>query len=67
MISILRLEGMPDSLRRLIEVPVDYQSAVPLFCFGLLREFDVPHLMEMTLDVPVERMGHGPTKPLARF
>ena len=63
-ISGLWLDGLPDSLRRLIEIPVDYQRAVPLFCFGLLREFDVPQILEMTSEIPIERPGHGPVKPL---
>jgi len=63
-LSNLYLDGLYDSLKRLIELPVEYESAVPLFCFGLLREFDVPELLAMTEDLPIERPGHGPAKPI---
>jgi hypothetical protein len=60
----LSLDGLPDSLRRLIELPIEYQNAVPLFCFGMLREFDVPELLAMTGELEIERPSHGPIKPV---
>jgi len=62
----LYLDGLYDSLKRLIELPIEYDSAVPLFCFGLLKEFDVPELMAMTEGLPIERPGHGPVQPIIR-
>jgi len=46
---------MYDSLGRLVELPVDYLSAVPLFCFELLEEFDVPQLLAMAEGIRIER------------
>jgi hypothetical protein len=60
----LYLDGLYDSLKRLIDLPVEYESAVPLFCFGLLREFDVPELLAMTEGLPIELPGHGPVQPI---
>ncbi len=64
-LSHLYLDGLHDSLKRLIQLPVEYDSAVPLLCFGLLEELDVPQLLAMTENVPVERPGRGPIKPIA--
>ncbi len=36
-----------DSLARLLELPVEYQSAPDLFCFGLLRDYDLDRLRAM--------------------
>ena len=63
-LSHLYLDGMYSSLKRLLDLPVLYDSAVPLFCFGLLREADVPELLAMTEAVPVEWLNHGPVKPV---
>jgi len=60
----LYLDGLYDSLKRLIELPIEYDSAVPLFCFGLLRQFDLPELLAMTEGLPTERPGHGPVQPI---
>jgi len=64
LVQHLRLEGLQHSLKRLIELPVEYGTSVPIFCFGLLREFDVPELIAMTDDLEIERPGHGPVKPI---
>jgi len=63
-VAHLQLEGLYDSLKRLIQLPVEYANAVPLFCFGLLREFDVPQLLAMAEGVQIERPGHGPVVPV---
>ncbi len=60
----LHLDGLQYSLKRLIEMPVNYEDSVPLFCFGLLREFDIPHLLAMTEDLEIERPGYAPQKPV---
>jgi hypothetical protein len=39
--------GIP-SLQRLLDAPVEYQQAPDLFCFDLLRRFDVPVLEKMS-------------------
>jgi len=64
LLAYLYLNGLYDSLKRLIELPIEYDSAVPLFCFGLLKELDVPELLAMTEDLPIERHGHGPVHPV---
>ncbi|MEM2029265.1 MAG: acetylxylan esterase [Candidatus Bathyarchaeia archaeon] len=63
-LSHLYIDGLYDSLKRLIELPVNYDTAVPLFCFGLLKEIDILELMVMTEELPIERPGHGPVKPV---
>ncbi|MBI2506436.1 MAG: hypothetical protein HYW07_24735 [Candidatus Latescibacteria bacterium] len=45
--------SLMDSLGRLIDWPVAYASAAPLFCFGLLREFDLPDLIDLSAPVPL--------------
>jgi dienelactone hydrolase len=63
----LHLDGMKDSLKRLIDVPVKYEDAVPLFCFGLLREIDVPELFALCEGLEIEWEGHGPVFPVGRI
>jgi len=58
----LHLDGLYDSLKRLIDLPVSYDEATPLFCFGLLKTFDVPDLVTMTEDVPIQIVNRGPIK-----
>ena len=58
----LHLDGLMDSLKRLIDLPMTYEQAVPLFCFGLLKEFDVPDLVAMTEGVPIVVPNRGPVK-----
>jgi dienelactone hydrolase len=60
----LHLEGLYDSLKRLIDLPVSYDSAVPLFCFGLLKVVDVPELMVMTEGLSIDIPGRGPIQPV---
>ena len=63
-LSHLYLDGMYNSLKRLIDLPVSYDSAVPLFCFGLLREVDVPELLAMTEGLQIDWLNHGPVQPV---
>ena len=48
------------SLHRLIEWPVPYQNEAPLFCFGLLAEFDIPDLLELAAPVSIVDANRGP-------
>lgn len=64
--SHLYLQGMYDSLKRLIDLAIPYDSAVPLFCFGLLKEVDVPELLAMTEGLSIEWEGRGPVHPVVR-
>ncbi|MEW6749790.1 MAG: hypothetical protein AB1505_02285 [Candidatus Latescibacterota bacterium] len=61
-VGSITASGMLDSLSRLIDWPVPYASAAPLFCFGLLREFDIPDLIELSAPVPVQEAGRGPLR-----
>ncbi|MFT5368714.1 MAG: dienelactone hydrolase [Candidatus Latescibacterota bacterium] len=62
--SHLYLNGALDSLKRLIDQPVAYHDAVPLFCFGLLQVVDVPDLLAMTEGLAIEIVGRGPIQPV---
>ncbi|MFH1567025.1 MAG: acetylxylan esterase, partial [Gemmatimonadota bacterium] len=52
--------GALDSLGRLIDWPVPYAGAAPLFCFGLLAEFDVADFLALSAPLPVSESGRGP-------
>lgn len=56
----LRVDGLLDSLKRLIDLPVSYGECVPLFCFGLLKTIDVPQLIDMTDGLPISWRNRGP-------
>jgi len=58
----LQLDGLRDSLKRLIDLPLTYEEAAPLYCFGLLKAFDIPDLIAMTGDLPIEDPNRGPIK-----
>ena len=58
--SSLYVNGLHDSLKRLIDLPVSYSDCVPLFCFGLLKTVDVPQLIDMTEGLPIEWLNRGP-------
>ena len=62
--TALHLDGLHDSLKRLIDMPVAYDSAVPLFCFGLLEVVDVPELFAMTAGLSIDIRGRGPIQPI---
>jgi hypothetical protein len=47
------------SLNDLIEWPVEYEQAPPLFCFGLLAQFDIPRLLSMCEGVAVRDPNRG--------
>ena len=59
----LTTEGLMDTLDRLIDWPVPYESAAPLFCFGLLQEFDLPGLIELSAPMPLHDQSYrGPLR-----
>ena len=61
-VASLTTDGLIDSLERLIEWPASYNDFAPLFCFGLLREFDIPDLIELARPVPVSDAQRGPLR-----
>ena len=58
----LTTTGLVDSLGRLIDLPVTYEQAAPLFCFGLLREFDIPDLIDLAQPVSLADTNRGPLR-----
>lgn len=62
--SHLYVNGALDSLTRLIDFPVPYTDAVPLFCFGILKVVDVPELLALTEGLDIEMVGRGPIQPI---
>ena len=63
LLSALETNGLMDSLGRLIDWPLSYGSAPPLFCFGLLREFDLADLIRLSAPTPLRDLGHrGPLR-----
>jgi dienelactone hydrolase len=61
-VKTLTTASLMDSLGRLIDWPVAYASAAPLFCFGLLAEFDLPDLIELCAPVPIRDSNRGPLR-----
>lgn len=61
-VKTLTTASLMDSLGRLIDWPAAYASAAPLFCFGLLREFDLPDLVELCAPVPIHDSNRGPLR-----
>jgi len=59
-------ESLPSSFKRLVDWPVDYERAAPLFCFGLLARFDIPDLLRMCEGVMVRDPNRGPLVAPAR-
>jgi hypothetical protein len=59
-ISFYHADRLMVSLHHLIDWPVPYDQAAPLFCFGLLAEFDLPDLVELAAPVPVFDHMRGP-------
>ena len=62
--SHLHLDGLYHSLKQLIDLPVSYDHAVPLFCFGLLRVVDAPELLAMTDGLSIDWRNQGPVQPV---
>ena len=58
----LKTHTLLDSLTRLIDLPLDYEEAAPLFCFGLLPYFDICDLVELSAPVGLEDENRGPLR-----
>ncbi|MBM3238628.1 acetylxylan esterase [Candidatus Poribacteria bacterium] len=50
------LEDAPASLKLLIEKHLDYETYPALFCFGLLKQFDVQELIALCAPIKIELM-----------
>jgi len=61
-VKTLTTASLMDTLGRLIDWPVAYASAAPLFCFGLLAEFDLPDLIELCAPIPICDGNRGPLR-----
>ncbi len=61
-LSSLTTATLIDSLDRLIDRPVPYADAAPLFCFGLLAEFDIQDLIELSSPVSLHDANRGPLR-----
>ncbi len=59
-VCFYRADRLMVSLHQLIDWPIPYDQAAPLFCFGLLAEFDLPDLIELAAPVPVLDRMRGP-------
>ena len=53
---------VPDTFRRLIDWQVDYADHPVVFCFGLMKEFDVEDLVTLSDPVEIEIDGRGPMR-----
>jgi dienelactone hydrolase len=51
-----------DSLDHLVDLPVRYADHAGLFCFGLLAEFDIPDLLQLSSPVPLIDAARGPLR-----
>jgi hypothetical protein len=49
----LELRGAPGSLKELIETRAAYKDSPELFCFGLLKEFDIAQMAALAAPRPV--------------
>ncbi len=59
-IASIELGGYMGTLDRLVDLPMSYAAHAPLFCFGLLAEFDLPDLLQLAKPVPVRDHQRGP-------
>ena len=59
-VSFYNADRLMTSLHRLVELPVSYNDEAPLFCFGLLVEFDIADLVRLAAPVPIEDRSRGP-------
>ena len=65
LVSAVELHGGLDSLRQVIDESLEVREAPELFCFGLLKEFDIPHLEALVAPRPVRRVSL-PSEPRPR-
>ena len=59
-VSFYRADRLMVSLHHLVDWPVAYAQMAPLFCFGLLAEFDLPDLVRLAAPVPIQDLMRGP-------
>jgi dienelactone hydrolase len=59
-------DSLPHSLAVLVEWPVEYEEAPPLFCFGLLERFDIADFIALCEGVTVRDVGRGLLQERAR-
>ena len=64
-VASLHTAALMDSLDRLVDWPLKYAEAAPLFCFGLLAEFDIPDLIDLAGPVDLRDGHRGPLGPSA--
>lgn len=64
-VSAIELHGGFDSLRQVVEENLEVKEAPELFCFGLLKEFDIPHLEALVAPRPVRKVAL-PSEPRPR-
>ncbi len=55
----LRTAGLMPSLDRIVDWPIEYGDCPSLFCHGLLAEFDIPDLLDLSAPAPVSDEGRG--------
>jgi hypothetical protein len=61
-IGTVRLNGVPDTLRRLMDWSVNYVQDPVVFCFGLLEQFDIRDLVTLSDPVEIVQDGRGPMR-----
>jgi dienelactone hydrolase len=61
-IGTLVTNGLPDTLRRLMDWSVDYVRDPVVFCFGLLEQFDIRDLVTLSDPVEIVQDGRGPMR-----
>ncbi|MBT7058123.1 MAG: hypothetical protein HN976_23720 [Lentisphaerae bacterium] len=54
--------NLPDTLRRLIDWQIEYVQHPAMFCFGLLKQFDIEDLIGLSSPVRIEIAGRGPMR-----
>lgn len=61
-IGTVRLNSVPDTLRRLMDWSVNYVQDPVVFCFGLLEQFDIQDLVILSDPVEIVQDGRGPMR-----
>ena len=61
-IAALTTHTLLDSLGRLVDWPLPYASAPSLYCFDLLRHFDIPDFIALSAPVPLADANRGPLR-----
>jgi len=62
LLASLTASGLLDTLGRLVDWPVSYADAAPLFCFGLLAECDIDDLIRLSKPLPLSEAVRGPLR-----